>query len=81
MRNWKPEDICTVPCPHCGVEIEFWKDEPFRLCSGCRREARNPKLDTGCAEWCKQASACLGLRQGPVDPKQTGTQPPSEGKP
>jgi hypothetical protein len=38
MRYWKPEDICTVPCPHCGVEIEFWKDEPLRLCSACRKE-------------------------------------------
>ena len=30
MRYWKPEDIFTAPCPHCGAEIEFWKDEPVR---------------------------------------------------
>ena len=33
MRYWKPEDIFTVACPHCGAEIEFWKDEPVRQCS------------------------------------------------
>src|ERR1035438_10388396 len=50
MRYWKPQDIFTVACPHCRAEIEFWKDEPFRLCPTCRKEVRNPKTDMGCAE-------------------------------
>lgn len=49
-----------VACPHCGGEIEFWKDEPFRVCQSCRQEVRNPKHDFGCAEWCRHASGCVG---------------------
>ncbi len=44
MRYWKPEDIVTVPCPFCRNEIEFWKDEPARVCPSCRKEVRNPNL-------------------------------------
>jgi hypothetical protein len=57
MRCWTPEAICLAPCPHCGNELEFWKDEPFRLCPACRREVLNPKQDFGCAKWCKHG--CL----------------------
>jgi hypothetical protein len=60
MRYWKPEDIFTVPCPACGGEIEFWKDEPLRTCSSCGKEMRNPKVDFGCADWCKHGTNCLG---------------------
>jgi hypothetical protein len=60
MRNWKPEDIFDVACPSCGEEIEFWKDEPFRICSACTTEIRNPRIDLGCAKWCKSAAECLG---------------------
>lgn len=80
MRYWRPEDICTVACPHCGVEIEFWKDEPVRQCSGCRKEVRNPKLDSGCADWCRQASKCLGKSAEAADPSRTENRPPGEGK-
>jgi DNA-directed RNA polymerase subunit RPC12/RpoP len=59
MRYWKPEDICLARCPHCGAEIEFWKDEPVRQCPSCRKEVRNPKLDPGCAEWCKHGPECV----------------------
>ena len=48
-----------APCPHCGAEIEFWKDEPVRQCSGCRKEVRNPRIDQGCAEHCKHGPECL----------------------
>ena len=68
MRYWKPEDIFTVPCPHCQGEIEFWKDEPFRLCPSCRAEVRNPKQDFGCAQWCRQAQECLGTVPGQTSP-------------
>lgn len=60
MRFWKPEDIFCMPCPDCGNEIEFWKDEPFHYCRKCTREVRNPRLDLGCAKWCKFAAECLG---------------------
>ncbi len=60
LRYWKPEDIFDVPCPFCGIEIEFWKDEPIRHCPECKKEVRNPKIDSGCAEWCKYADDCLG---------------------
>jgi len=57
---WRPEDIFTIRCTHCGGEIEFWKDDPWRLCDGCGREVRNPRIDLGCAKWCKHARQCLG---------------------
>ena len=60
LRVWKPEDIYDVLCPFCGEEIEFWKDEPVRPCPKCHKDVRNPKIDTGCAEWCKHAEECLG---------------------
>lgn len=59
LRYWKPEDIFTVPCPYCGGEIEFWKDEPVRRCSSCGRDMLNPKQDFGCAKWCEHATECL----------------------
>jgi hypothetical protein len=59
QRYWKPEDIFNVRCPHCGYEIEFWKDEPYRDCPGCKKMVRNPSLDTGCTQWCKYAKDCL----------------------
>ncbi len=79
MRYWKPEDICTIACPHCGAEIEFWKDEPVRQCRGCNKEVRNPKMDMGCAEWCKQASKCLGIPGEPADSKKSRNPPQAEG--
>lgn len=60
MRYWKPEDIFDVACFSCGANIEFWKDEPFRICKGCGKEVRNPRIDLGCAKWCKYADECLG---------------------
>lgn len=60
MRYWKPEDIFEVACFNCGAAIEFWKDEPFRICKACGREVRNPRIDLGCAKWCKYADECLG---------------------
>ncbi|MHB9138669.1 MAG: HD domain-containing protein [Victivallaceae bacterium] len=64
MRYWKPEDIFTLKCPNCENEIEFFKDEPFRICSSCKAEVRNPKINLGCAKWCKFAKECLGPLAG-----------------
>lgn len=60
-RYWTPDDAYVIRCPHCGNETEFFKDEPVRRCRSCRKEVRNPRIDLGCAEWCKFAAECLGL--------------------
>jgi hypothetical protein len=60
QRFWTPDAIFDVRCPYCGRAIEFWKDEPSRVCRGCAREVRNPRIDLSCAEWCAEAEACLG---------------------
>jgi len=60
MQYWKPEDIFDINCPYCGREVEFWKDEPVRTCIHCQRQVRNPRIDLGCAKWCKFAKECLG---------------------
>ena len=60
QRYWTADDIFDVCCPYCDQEIEFWKDEPFRLCRTCMKEVRNPRIDLGCAKWCKFSDQCLG---------------------
>ncbi len=60
QQYWKPEDIFEIPCPYCGTMMEFWKDEPFLKCYHCERNVRNPRIDLGCAEWCKEADKCTG---------------------
>ena len=61
MRFWSLDDIFDVPCPGCGVAIEFWKDEPALRCRNCNELVANPKIDLGCAKWCKYAKECLGV--------------------
>jgi endogenous inhibitor of DNA gyrase (YacG/DUF329 family) len=62
---WRPGDIYEVPCSECGKEIEFFKDDATRRCTGCGKLVRNPKLNLGCAAWCEHAKDCLGY-----DPKE-----------
>jgi predicted HD phosphohydrolase len=59
-RNWKPGDIFDKPCPKCGSTVEFFKDEPVRRCKACGHRFVNPKMDFGCAAYCKFAEQCLG---------------------
>ena len=59
-QQWKPNDIYAVFCPHCNHEMEFWKDEPMLYCPACHQPVRSPKLNLGCAEWCRFAGDCLG---------------------
>jgi HD superfamily phosphodiesterase/DNA-directed RNA polymerase subunit RPC12/RpoP len=59
-RYWKPEAIYNVPCAKCGSLIEFFKDEPTRRCKKCGHKMVNPKMDFGCAAYCKYAEQCLG---------------------
>lgn len=60
-RFWKPDDIFEVQCPGCGQAIEFFKDEPKLKCGKCGRTVLNPKINLGCAKWCKYAGQCLGI--------------------
>ena len=43
------------------------EDEPMRLCHHCGKDVPNPKIDTGCAEWCTFADECLNARLRPAD--------------
>jgi hypothetical protein len=40
--------------------MEFFKDEPTRRCKKCGHKMVNPKMDFGCAAYCKFAEQCLG---------------------
>lgn len=59
-RYWKPGAVFEVECPSCGSTIEFFKDETKRKCRNCGHSMVNPKMDFGCAAYCKFASQCLG---------------------
>jgi HD superfamily phosphodiesterase len=59
-RYWKPGSIFETQCPHCGQELEFFKDDTTRRCKSCGRRILNPKMDFGCASYCQYAEQCLG---------------------
>lgn len=59
-RFWGPEAIFDARCPNCGGPIEFFKDESSRKCRKCGYKVLNPKMDFGCAAYCKFATQCLG---------------------
>lgn len=59
-RYWKPGDIFEVDCPKCGAKVEFFKDESARRCKACHTMIANPRMDFGCAAYCKYAEQCLG---------------------
>lgn len=59
-RYWGPEAIFESVCPECGGPIEFFKDESSRKCRKCGHKILNPKMDFGCAAYCRYASQCLG---------------------
>lgn len=60
-RFWGREAIFEAPCPQCGTKVEFFKDEPSRRCSRCGFRFVNPKMDFGCAAYCRFAEECLGV--------------------
>jgi hypothetical protein len=60
MQYWKPGDIFEAKCPNCGHDVEFFKDEARRKCRACGTKILNPRMDFGCASYCKYASECLG---------------------
>jgi hypothetical protein len=59
-RYWKPGDIYEAPCPVCDRPMEFFKDESTRRCKNCGHKMVNPRMDFGCAAYCKFAEQCLG---------------------
>jgi len=59
-RYWKGDAVFEVPCPECGHMVEFFKDESTRTCKNCGTKVINPKMDFGCAAYCKFAAQCLG---------------------
>ncbi len=59
-QYWKPGAIYEAKCPKCGYEVEFFKDEPSRKCRNCGERMVNPRMDFGCAAYCKYAEQCIG---------------------
>ena len=59
-RYWKPGSIFEANCPECGKIVEFFKDDTTRKCNHCGHRFANPKLDFGCAAYCKFADQCIG---------------------
>jgi len=64
-RFWGPEAINESSCPNCGGPIEFFKDESSRKCRKCGTKVLNPKMDFGCAAYCRFAVQCLGTDMPP----------------
>ncbi len=59
-RYWDGEAVFEAPCPHCGNELEFFKDDSQRSCKKCGNRVLNPRIDFGCAAYCPHAEQCLG---------------------
>jgi HD superfamily phosphodiesterase len=59
-QYWKDDAIFEVKCPECGKDVEFFKDDSARKCEHCGHRFPNPKMDFGCAAYCKYAKQCIG---------------------
>ena len=59
-QYWNQDSIFETTCPECGHPMEFFKDDATRRCGGCKKKIVNPKMDFGCASYCKFAEQCLG---------------------
>ena len=69
-RYWGGSEVFESPCPHCGNDIEFFKDDSQRTCSKCGHKVLNPKIDFGCASYCQHAKQCLGSMPPEILAKQ-----------
>jgi hypothetical protein len=56
IRYPRPE---TVPCPHCGKEMEIWSDEEETACPDCGGAVFR-EMPAACWEWCAYARECIG---------------------
>lgn len=59
-QYWSEDAIFETQCPECDHPMEFFKDDATRRCGGCNKKIVNPKMDFGCASYCKFAEQCLG---------------------
>ena len=59
-QYWQPDAIYEVKCPECERMVEFFKDDTTRKCEHCGHKFPNPKMDFGCAAYCKYAEQCIG---------------------
>ncbi|MBU1168325.1 MAG: HD domain-containing protein [Proteobacteria bacterium] len=59
-QYWTEGAIYDAKCPKCGTIVEFFKDDTARKCGSCGHRFANPRLDFGCASYCKYAEQCLG---------------------
>jgi HD superfamily phosphohydrolase YqeK len=59
-QYWNQDSIFETTCPDCGHPMEFFKDDATRRCGNCKKKIVNPKMDFGCAAYCKFAEQCLG---------------------
>lgn len=59
-QYWNKDAIFETACPECGHPMEFFKDEANRRCPGCKKKIVNPKMDFGCASYCRFSEQCLG---------------------
>jgi len=59
-QYWNQDAIFETACPECGHPMEFFKDDATRRCGNCKKKIVNPKMDFGCASYCKFAEQCLG---------------------
>jgi len=59
-QYWDENAIFETECPECGHMMEFFKDDATRRCGHCNKKIVNPKMDFGCAAYCKYAEQCLG---------------------
>lgn len=59
-QYWNKDAIFETKCPECGHPMEFFKDDATRRCANCKKKIVNPKMDFGCASYCKFAEQCLG---------------------
>lgn len=57
---WNASAIFEAPCPQCGAQVEFFKDDTTRKCGRCGHRFVNPRMDFGCAAYCNFAEQCLG---------------------
>ncbi|MFH2091416.1 MAG: HD domain-containing protein [Pseudomonadota bacterium] len=59
-QYWSEDAIFETTCPECNHPMEFFKDDATRRCQNCKKKIVNPKMDFGCASYCKFAEQCLG---------------------
>lgn len=58
-QYWDKDAIFETVCPECGHFMEFFKDDVTRRCPGCKKKIINPRMDFGCASYCRFADQCL----------------------